>query len=59
MTETTCEILPGVIKFTRGKQIKYEIISNSLVEVEGFEPSKSETTDLQSAPFDHSGTPPK
>ena len=24
----------------------------------GFEPSKSKTTDLQSAPFGHSGTPP-
>lgn len=25
---------------------------------EGFEPSKSMTTDLQSAPFNHSGIPP-
>ena len=25
---------------------------------EGFEPSKAEPADLQSAPFDHSGTPP-
>ena len=25
---------------------------------EGFEPSKAEPTDLQSAPFDHSGTCP-
>ncbi len=30
-----------------------------LVEGEGFEPSKAEPTDLQSAPFDRSGTPPK
>lgn len=30
-----------------------------MVEGEGFEPSKAEPTDLQSAPFDHSGTPPK
>ncbi len=29
-----------------------------MVEGEGFEPSKSLTTDLQSAPFGHSGTPP-
>lgn len=29
------------------------------VEEEGFEPSKSMTTDLQSAPFGHLGTPPK
>ncbi len=31
----------------------------NLVVGEGFEPSKSMTTDLQSAPFSHSGTPPK
>ena len=30
----------------------------SLVEGGGFEPPKSLTTDLQSAPFGHSGTPP-
>ena len=29
-----------------------------LVEEDGFEPSKSVTTDLQSAPFGHSGIPP-
>ena len=29
-----------------------------MVEGEGFEPSKSQITDLQSAPFGHSGTPP-
>ena len=29
-----------------------------LVGEDGFEPSKSSTTDLQSAPFGHSGTPP-
>ena len=29
-----------------------------LVEGGGFEPPKAEPTDLQSAPFDHSGTPP-
>src|ERR1700730_15771088 len=32
--------------------------ANELVEGEGFEPSKAEPTDLQSAPFDRSGTPP-
>ena len=26
---------------------------------EGFEPSKAKPSDLQSDPFDHSGTPPK
>ena len=30
----------------------------SLVVGEGFEPSKTQSTDLQSAPFGHSGTPP-
>ena len=30
-----------------------------MVEGEGFEPSKAEPTDLQSVPFDRSGTPPK
>ncbi len=29
-----------------------------LVEGDGFEPSKRDATDLQSAPFGHSGTPP-
>ena len=33
--------------------------SRKVVEGEGFEPSKAEPTDLQSAPFDRSGTPPK
>ena len=31
----------------------------SMVEGEGFEPSKAEPSDLQSDPFDRSGTPPK
>ena len=30
-----------------------------LVEGDGFEPSKAQLTDLQSAPFGHSGIPPK
>ena len=30
-----------------------------MVEREGFEPSKAEPTDLQSAPFGRSGTPPR
>src|SRR6185295_15354869 len=32
--------------------------SHCLVEGEGFEPSKAEPSDLQSDPFDRSGTPP-
>ena len=30
-----------------------------MVEGGGFEPPKAEPSDLQSDPFDHSGTPPK
>ncbi len=33
-------------------------IDSHLVEGEGFEPSKAEPSDLQSDPFDRSGTPP-
>ncbi len=41
------EVLP--LNYTR---------KNNLVEGEGFEPSKAEPSDLQSDPFDRSGTPP-
>ena len=34
-------------------------ILNQLVEDGGFEPPKAMLTDLQSAPFGHSGNPPK
>ena len=33
-------------------------VDSRLVEGEGFEPSKAEPSDLQSDPFDRSGTPP-
>ena len=33
-------------------------VLHKLVEGEGFEPSKAEPSDLQSDPFDRSGTPP-
>ena len=36
----------------------YTVQSPDLVEGEGFEPSKAEPSDLQSDPFDRSGTPP-
>ena len=42
---------------TRSKPTAFH--SADLVEGEGFEPSKAAPTDLQSAPFDRSGTPPK
>ncbi len=34
-------------------------IIERMVEGDGFEPSKAEPADLQSAPFGHSGTPPQ
>ena len=34
------------------------LLQERMVVGEGFEPSKSETADLQSAPFGRSGTPP-
>ena len=44
------EVLPLYdARFARDKKV---------VEGEGFEPSKAEPSDLQSDPFDHSGTPP-
>ena len=47
------EVLP--LNYTRF----LHILSNSYMEGEGFEPSKAEPSDLQSDPFDRSGTPPK
>ena len=35
-----------------------DIVCSDLVEEGGFEPPKRIATDLQSAPFGHSGTPP-
>ncbi len=34
-------------------------VNKLMVEGGGFEPPKAEPADLQSAPFGHSGTPPK
>ena len=48
------EVLP--LNYTRA--FLYHIL-HELVEGEGFEPSKAEPSDLQSDPFDRSGTPPK
>ncbi len=47
------EVLP--LNYTRLERL---IPINALVEGEGFEPSKAEPSDLQSDPFDRSGTPP-
>jgi hypothetical protein len=44
------EVLP--LNYTR-------LFTAFLVEGGGFEPPKAEPADLQSAPFGHSGTPPK
>ncbi len=44
--------------FSSAKQKTPTWVSFVLVERDGFEPSKSVTTDLQSAPFGHSGISP-
>ena len=46
------EVLP--LNYTRATPF-----DSRLVEGEGFEPSKAEPADLQSAPFDRSGIPPE
>ena len=50
-----------VILFRQPKPILFFLAINfqAMVEGEGFEPSKAEPSDLQSDPFDRSGTPPK
>ena len=40
------------------KPAERELLTAGLVVEDGFEPSKRNATDLQSAPFGHSGTPP-
>ncbi len=50
------EVLP--LNHTRNTSYSYHTCCDGMVEGEGFEPSKAEPADLQSAPFDHSGTPP-
>ncbi len=51
------EVLP--LNYTRLIFTSRFIFNFLLVEGEGFEPSKAEPSDLQSDPFDRSGTPPK
>ena len=43
---------------SKNKNRRISTVLAILVEGDGFEPSKQEATDLQSAPFGHSGTPP-
>ena len=49
------EVLP--LNYTRAPL--YDGNAQNLVEGVGFEPTKAEPADLQSAPFDRSGTPPE
>ena len=43
-----------------GKAMYYPCTTSAkMVEEDGFEPSKAQLTDLQSAPFGHSGIPPE
>jgi hypothetical protein len=51
-------ILPAWAEYAVQKFDSKEVISGKMVVGEGFEPSKSMTADLQSAPFGRSGTPP-
>ena len=51
------EVLP--LNYTRQNRVSALLTTASVVEGGGFEPPKAEPSDLQSDPFDHSGTPPK
>jgi hypothetical protein len=56
------EVLP--LNYARTRLLTYSFFYSSVyyllrMEGEGFEPSKAEPADLQSDPFDRSGTPPK
>ncbi len=51
-------ILPHMENNVASKVFGMVVQNEVLVAGEGFEPSKSMTTDLQSAPFGRSGTPP-
>ena len=51
-TRLTCPPLVLIPPFAPGDHL-------FMVEGGGFEPPKAEPSDLQSDPFDHSGTPPK
>ncbi len=54
----TSSLAPALTHSTISSRICH-ISHLMLVEGEGFEPSKAEPSDLQSDPFDRSGTPPK
>ena len=47
-----------IISIPRKRGISYIELTLRLVVGGGFEPPKASPTDLQSVPFDHSGTPP-
>ncbi len=52
----TC--FPNTLSKCFSQLIQRIITRRNMVEGDGFEPSKAEPADLQSAPFGHSGTPP-
>ena len=52
-----CELLSGFLRKAVADSF-LSTLKEKMVVGEGFEPSKSETADLQSAPFGRSGTPP-
>ena len=52
-------IVPAIFSLDRCAQCyAVRIHQEKMVEEGGFEPPKRDATDLQSAPFGHSGTPP-
>ncbi len=58
-TPPGCFILRKCFPNTAFQVFSHDIITRkNMVEGDGFEPSKAEPADLQSAPFGHSGTPP-
>ena len=58
-TQTSCVMICHYFVMDKKMTaILYQNCSHFLVERGGFEPPKSLTTDLQSAPFGHSGTSP-
>ena len=58
---STCYVRSHVVSvdFDTQTEISYIRLTLRLVVGGGFEPPKASPTDLQSVPFDHSGTPPE
>ena len=55
---TRLELAASCVTGRRSNQLNYAPVFSVVVVGGGFEPPKAEPSDLQSDPFDHSGTPP-